>query len=70
MLTTSGDDACEDCYTQENSRFTLVMAYGAGEGRLPILEEGERPYLVTLPDIDELLSWESSLAALDEEDDE
>jgi hypothetical protein len=68
MLARLGDDACEECYTKDNSRFTFVMAHGSGEGRGPILEEGERPYLVALPDVDELLSWESSLAALDEED--
>ena len=68
MLARLGDDACEECYTKDNSRFTLVMAHGTGEGRMPILEEGDRPYLRALPEVDELLSWESSLAALDGED--
>lgn len=68
MLARLGDDACESCYVVDSTRFTLVMAHGAGEGRAPILEDGERPYLIALPDAEELLSWESSLAALDEED--
>lgn len=49
MTTRGAEDACENCYSAEATRFTLVMAQGTGEGRDPIAEEGEVGYERPLP---------------------
>lgn len=38
MTDDAGNAACEPCFVAENTRFTLVMSRGAGEGREPITD--------------------------------
>lgn len=70
MVVRSGDDACEKCYGDEGARYTLIMSFGAGEGRDPLPDEVG--YSVKLPVVedDSLMPWYASLDALDAEDSE
>ncbi len=75
-LLLGGEAACEKCFTAENSRFFLVLAAGTGEGRDPVLEEGDKAYTKPLPGealrlvdakgnmAEGILPWDASVAEL------
>ena len=67
------EDSCEACATEENARFTLVMARGSGEGREA--PEDDAQYVRALPgatlrlavdpeESDAVLPWDASVALL------
>jgi hypothetical protein len=65
LTTEEGEATCEDCLTAENTRYSLVMSRGAGEGRDPIEGEDTKGYEVPLETSGAIVPWFSSLAALE-----
>ena len=68
MTDDAGNAACEPCFVAENTRFTLVMSRGAGEGREPI-PDAEDPkdraqYAQPLSTTSERFAWFAALEVL------